>query len=76
MIWFFSLIADIAFWVLLFFSRDDIAPAWRTILGISWFGLWAVSYFLPASEYAVMAIVAIIDIGLLYAIFGEYAARV
>jgi len=30
---------------------------------------------LPRTSYAVMAIVAIIDIGLLYAILGEYAAK-
>lgn len=73
---FFPLIADVAFWVLLIFAKDDVDPRWRGVLAASWFGLWAISYFLPGTVPAVMAIVAIIDIGLLYAIFGDYAARV
>jgi hypothetical protein len=76
MIWFFSLIADVTFWILLFFSKDDLAPVWRAVLAVIWFGLWALTYFVPASVFAVMAMVAVIDIGLLYAVFGEYASRV
>jgi hypothetical protein len=36
----------------------------------------AISGFLPGTGPLVMAVVAIIDIGLLYAIFGDYAVKV
>ena len=75
MIGFLSLIADVSFWVLLFFAKEEVDPRWRGILAVGWFGLWALSRFFPGTSYAVMAVVAIIDIGLLYAILGEYAAK-
>jgi hypothetical protein len=72
----FSLIADCTFWVLLFFSKDEVEPRWRLSLVMIWLALWALSYFCPGAKFAIMSVVAIIDIGLLHAIFGEYATKV
>ena len=60
----------------LFFAKEEIDARWRAALAVGWVGLRAVSHFLPWSGVIVMTIVAIIDIGLLYAVLGEYATKV
>ena len=74
--WVFSAIGDVAFWVLLFFSNGEVDNRWRVTLAIAWFVLWAITYLFPGTALVVMAVVAIVDIGLLYAIFGDYAVKV
>jgi len=68
--------ADAAYWVLLFFARDEIGPRWIWVLVVGWIVLWAVARAFLDTSYLIMALVAIVDIVLLYAIFGDYAVKV
>jgi hypothetical protein len=71
-----SLFADVTYWVLLFFAREEIGPGWTRVLIAGWIVLWAITRVFPVVSNLVMAIVAIVDIILLYQIFGDYAVKV
>jgi len=65
-----AIFASAAFWVLLWFGRDDLNSRWRLGLILAWFGMLIGSAFIPGGGYFFMAVVSIIDIGLVLAIFG------
>ena len=76
MIWFFSLIANVTYWVLLFFGRDELDGRLWWVLVLAWPLIWAVFRLVPDGIFIDMAITAIIDIYLLYAVLGADAAKV
>jgi len=71
-----SLFADVTYWVLLFFAREEIGSGWTRALIVGWIVLWAITRVFPVASNLVMATVAIVDIILLYQIFGDYAVKV
>ena len=76
MIWFFRLVANVTYWVLLFFGKDELDGSVWWALVFAWPVIWAVFRIVPNGIFMDMAIVAIIDIYLLYAVAGEGASKV
>jgi hypothetical protein len=76
MIWFFRLVANVTFWVLLFFGREELDGWVWWALFISWPVIWAVFRLVPDGIFMDMAIVAILDIYMLNEVLGGDAARV
>ena len=62
--------ASATFWVLLWFGRDDLDPRWRVGLMLTWAIMFIGAAFIPGGSYIFMAIISIIDIGLILKVFG------
>jgi hypothetical protein len=65
-----AIFASATFWVLLCFGRDALNSRWRLGLMLAWFVMLIGAAFIPGGGYFFMAVVSIIDIGLILAIFG------
>ena len=65
-----ALFASIAFWVLLWFGRNDLEPKWVWSCIGAWVVALAGSPFVPGGRYFFMTLVALLDIGLILAVFG------
>jgi hypothetical protein len=76
MIWIFSLVANVTYWVLLFFGQDELDRRMWWVLALAWPVIWVVFRMIPDGFFIDMAIVAIIDIYLLFAVLGGDAAKV
>lgn len=76
MFWILSLFANVTFWVLLLFGQDGMDGRIWWALALAWPVIWVVFRMVPNGCFIDMAIVAIIDIYMLYAILGGDAAKV
>jgi len=65
-----AIFASAAFWVLLWFGRNDLNSRWKLGLMLAWSFMFIGSAFIPGGNYFFMAVISIIDIGLILAIFG------
>jgi hypothetical protein len=62
--------ASVTFWILLWFGRNDLDLLWRMGLMLTWAIMLIGAAFIPGGNYIFMAIISIIDIGLILKIFG------
>jgi len=65
-----AIFASVTFWILLWFGRDDLDSRWRTGLMLAWLIMFIGLAFIPAGRYIFMAVISIVDIGLIFKIFG------
>lgn len=65
-----AIFASVTFWILLWFGRDDLDSSWRTGLMLAWLTMFIGSAFIPGGRYLFMAVISIVDIGLIFKIFG------
>jgi len=54
----------------MWFGRDELDARWRYWLILTWILGLVGSAFVPGGKYIFMALIAVIDIGLILAIFG------
>ncbi len=76
MISIFRLVANVTYWVLLFFGRDELDGWVWWLLFLAWPVIWVVFRLVPDGIFMDMAIVAIIDIYMLYEVLGGDASKV
>jgi len=65
-----AIFASVTFWILLWFGRDDLDSRWRMGLMLAWLIMFIGSAFIPGGRYIFMAVISIVDIWLIFKIFG------
>lgn len=58
------------FWVLLWRGYDEIGPRWAFSLATLWLAGLGLSYLFPGGSYLFIALGALLDIGLVLAVYG------
>ncbi len=66
-----SAFASVTFWVLLFFGRDELEAKTIWLLIGGWLAALVGCSFIPGGPYYFMALVALVDVGLILAIFRD-----